>query len=171
MVIYLAELTLEDLLPRRGTPVYPSGLEEKDKGHVKYGPPSAKEPVLSIVNPIFDEDRNVIYPGFYKLHLSTDRNFLILIQGRQEIAIIPVFKLEEDKSEIEPIPTDKKSQREFDKKQKKLAEKKKKAIREGKIPEEPIIYSNATIEYDIKGDYYLIKYELERIRAWGALKI
>lgn len=171
MDIYLAEVTLEDLLPKRGESVYSSGLREKDMGFVKFGPESIRNPILSIVNPIFDEDRNVIYPGFYELQLSDDRAFLTLVQSRKEIAKIPVFKVEEDKSEVEPIPMDNKSQKKYDKEQKKQAKKNKKLIKEGKIPPEPIIYSNATIEYDVKGDYYLIKYERERIRAWGALKI
>lgn len=171
MTIYLAEVTLEDLLPKRGASVYSSGLQEKDKGQVKYGPSSNTEPTLAIIDPIFDKDRNVIYPGYYELKLSEDRNFLTLSQSRKLIATIPVFKLEEDKSEITPAPMDRKSQRKFDKEQKKKDKKNKKLIKEGKIPEEPIIYNNATIEYDFNGDYYLIKYERERIRAWGALKL
>ena len=171
MDIYIAEVTLEDLLPKRGASVYASGLQEKDKGQVKYGPKSSSEPILSIIDPIFDGDRNVIPPGYYELQLSADRSLLTLAQGQKQIAIIPVFKLEEDKSQIKQTPIDKKSQRKFDKEQKKQDKKNKKLIKEGKIPPEPIIYNNASIEYDVKGDYYLIKYERERIRAWGALKI
>lgn len=170
-ITYIAQVTLEDLLPKRGTSVYSAGLQDKDKGNVKYGPNSSSEPTLSLVDPIFDNDRNVILPGYYELKLSTDRNFLILSQSQKQIATIPVFKIEEDKSEITSAPMDSKSQRKFDKEQKKEAKKNKKLIKEGKIPPEPVIYNNATIEYDVKGNYYLIKYERERIRAWGALKI
>ena len=65
---------------------------------------------------------------------------------------------------------DKTSLRKLQKEQKKQADKNKKLIKEGKMPEEPEIYSHASIEYDIEGDYYLVKYERGNIRAWGALK-
>lgn len=171
MAIYLAEVTLEQLLPKRGASTYSSGLEDKDKGHVKYGPASTTNPTLSIIDPIFDDDGNVLMPGYYELQLSYDRKFLALTQSQREIAIIPVFKVEEDKSEIEEIPHDRKSQRKYNRAQKKKEKKHKKLVKQGKIPPEPIIYNNATIEYDVKGDYYVIKYERERIRAWGALRV
>jgi len=60
--------------------------------------------------------------------------------------------------------------RKFNKEQKKKAKETKKAIKQGKIPEAPQEYNNATIEYDNEGEYYLIKYERGNIRAWGAIK-
>ena len=170
-ILYLAELTLDDLLPKRGANTYPSGLYDKDQGQVKYGPKSTNNPTLTITDPIFDADRrNYIAPGFYELQLSYDRDFLIFYQGAKQIATVPVFKFEEDKSEIKPQPMDAKSQKKADKEAKKQEKKRKKDIKQHKIPEEPIIYNNATIEYDEKENYYLIKYERENKRAWGAIK-
>ncbi len=171
MPIYLAELkTIDQLLPKRGPNTYSSGLKDYDKGFVKYGPKSTDEPILIIADPIFDEDRNAILPGYYELSLSKDRANLILSQSEKIIAVIPVFKLEEDRTQDEPKPMDKKSQRKFEKAQKKKEKENKKLIKEGKMPTEPEIYNHADIEYDVKGDYYLVKYERGKIRAWGALK-
>ena len=171
MTIYLAEVTMESLLPARGPMVYPSGLRDKDKGHVIYGPKSSTEPTLLIVDPIKDEDGNVILTGYYSLHLSYDRTTLSLIQSDKIIAIIPVFKIEEDKSKIQQQPMDKKSQKKLDKEKKKQEKKNKKLIKQGKIPLEPTVYNNASLEYDVEGDYYLIKYERGNIKAWGTFKL
>ena len=170
MAIYLAEVTLEKMLPPRGASTYSSGLEDRNKAEFIYGPKSSNEPTLIIVDPICDDDGNVILSGYYELKLSADRTILILSQSQKVVATIPVFKIEEDKSQTEQQPMNKKSQRKFDKEQKKQAKKNKKLIKQGKIPSEPQIYNNATIEYDVKGDYYLIKYECGKIRAWGAVK-
>lgn len=162
---------LNKLLPPRGPVIYPSGLSDDDKGHIKYGPKSTDQPNLIIVNPITDGDYNLIMPGYYELILSYDRQILLLVQSGKIIATFPVFKIEEDKEQEEPTqPMDNKSQKKFDKEQKKKEKQNKKLIKEGKIPEEPQIYNNASIEYDEKGNYYLIKYERGRIRAWGAIK-
>lgn len=172
MAIYLAQVpTLETLLPPRGQSVYSAGLKESDKGNVKYGPKSTDQPNLLIVNPITDGDSNLIMPGYYELILSDDRHILSLVQSSKTIATFPVFKLEEDKSQEEtPQPTDNKSLKKFSAEQRKKKKKNKKLIKQGKIPEEPEIYNNATIQYEEKGDYYLIKYERGKIRAWGAIK-
>lgn len=173
MAIYLAQVpTITDLLPPRGPSVYSPGIYANDSAIVRYSPKSSNHPNLIIINPIYDDDRNVIMPGYYELILSTDRQILSLVQADKVIATFPVFKIEEDKSQ-EPVlqPMDNKSQRKFDKEQKKKEKENKKLIRKGKIPNsEPEIHMNATIQYDEKGDYYLIKYERGRIRAWGAIK-
>ncbi|MFA7659027.1 MAG: hypothetical protein WCY19_06315 [Candidatus Gastranaerophilaceae bacterium] len=173
MAIYLAQVkTLNELLPSRGPSTYSAGIQDKDKGYAKYGPKSSTNPNLLIVNPIYDDDRNVIMPGFYELILSADRTMLILEQSGQVVATFPVFKIEEDKSQEQVSqPMDNKSQKKFDKNQKKQVKKNKKLVKQGKIPDgEPEIYTNATVQYDDKGDYYLIKYERGKIRAWGAIK-
>lgn len=163
---------LNRVLPPRGPMVYPSGIKEGDKGYERFAPPSSKHPNLIIVNPIYDNDDNVIMPGYYELILTADRQMLILAQAGKEIARFPVFKIEEDKTQEQtPQPMDKKSQKKFNKEQKKKEKARKKAIKQGKIPdEEQQEYTDATIQYDEKGDYYLVKYERGKIRAWGAIK-
>lgn len=163
---------MQRILPPRGPAIYRSGIKEGEKGHEIYAQPSSTNPTLIISSPLYDNDRNVIMPGYYELALSGDRTMLHLTQRGQDVAIIPVFKIEEDKSqEAEPQPMTNKEQRKADKEHNKKEKQRKKQIRNGEIPDsEPQIYTNATIQYDEKGDYYLIKYERGRIRAWGAIR-
>lgn|SRR5574344_293328 len=163
--------TWEKLLPPRGKDIYHSGLQDKDKGQFLYGGPSITNPILTIVDPISDDDGNEILSGYYELRLSYDRKTITLVQSGKDIAVIPVFKVEEDKSQVEQLPRTDKEQRALDRKKKKEAKKHKKMVSDGKITDEPIIYNEATIEYDIVHDYYVIKYECGRITAWGYLKI
>lgn len=159
------------LMPPRGPAVYRSGLKDGDRAIDLYGPPSTKHPNLTIVNPISDDDGNIIMPGYYELILSGDRQMLTLAQGANIIATVPVFKIEEDKTQEEaPPPMDYWAQKKYDKEQKKKEKKIKKLIKAGKMSGEPEIYTNANIQYERDGDYYLIKYERGKIRAWGAIK-
>lgn len=163
--------TVDKLLPPRGPNIYTAGNKDYDKGYVKYAPPSSTNPNLIIADPIVDNNGNAIMPGYYALVLSSDRNNLILAQRDDIVAIIPVFKIEEDKTQEEtPPPMDNKSLRQYNKEQKKKEKEKRKLKSEGKLPTEPEIYNNATIEYNPEG-YYLVKYERGKIRAWGALKL
>lgn len=164
--------SLDRLLPTRGPNIYQAGIKDRDKGHVKYGPKSSDQPTLIIADAIYDEDGNGIMPGYYELMLSEDRQNLLLSQRQVLVALIPVFKIEEDKSqEYLTQPMDWRSQRKYDRAQKKQEKKTKKLIKEGKMSEEPEIYNNATIQYEKEGGYYLIKYERGKIQAWGALKL
>lgn len=164
--------TLDQLLPARGPNIYTSGLRDNEKGFVKYGPASSSQPTLIITDPIYDDDGNGILPGYYELMLSSDRQNLLLTQRQTIIAIIPVFKIEEDKSQEQSTqPMDYWSQRKYDKEEKKKQKKKEKLIRLGKMTDEPEIYNKANIQYDVNGSYYLIEYERGAIRAWGTLKI
>jgi len=163
---------IDKLLPPRGSNVYASGLNDADKGNVKYGPASSDQPTLIITEALYDEDENVIPQGYYELALSDDRQNLLLTQSQRLVAVIPVFKIEEDLPQAQVVqPMDKKSQRKADKAAKKKAKKTQKLIKNGEITEAPGIYNNATIEYNEDGDYYLIKYERGRIQAWGAVKL
>lgn len=172
MAILLAQVpTTTNLLPKRPAWAYSAGIKDADKAFVKYGPPSTDQPNLIINEAIRDDGGNTIMPGFYELILSPTREMLSLSQAGTVVATFPVFKYEEDKSQEELAqPMDNKSQKKFNKEQKKKDKKTKKLIKQGKMPEEPPIYTNATIKYDVEGDYYLIKYERGKIRAWGAIK-
>lgn len=173
MGICLAQVpTIKDLLPPRGPYVYPSGIYANESEVERYATEPSKHPNLIIINPVCDDNGNVIMPGYYELVLSADRQMLSLVQAGKIIATFPVFKIEEDKNQAQVSqPKDRKSQKKFDKEQKKKAKANKKLVKQGKIPnEETQVYMDATIQYDEKGDYYLIKYECGRIRAWGAIK-
>lgn len=173
MGIFLAQVpTTQELLPARGPNIYPAGIYPRDNAAAKYAPPSTDQPNLIITDPISDSDGNTIMPGYYELSLSFDRDTLTLSQSQKVVAVIPVFKVEEDRSQLQlSQPMDNKSQKKLDKEKAKKDKKNKKLIREGKIPDDPPqIYTNASIKYDVGGDYYLIKYERGAIRAWGAIK-
>lgn len=160
------------LLPPRGPNTYSAGIRDADKAFANYGPASSDYPNLLIVNPICDNDGNVILSGYYQLILSDERTMLSLVQRGQIIATVPVFKVEEDRSQVQaPQPRTYWEQKKADKEKIKKEKARKKKISNGEIPaDEPQIYNNATIEYDEEGCYYLIKYERGRIRAWGAIK-
>ncbi len=163
--------TMDKLLPPRGANIYNAGIKDNDKGYIKYAPPSSKHPNLLVANPIYDDDGNVIAPGYYELILSEDRTMLLMVQRGEIIAKMPVFRLEEDRNqEAVAQPMDNKSQKKHDKEEKKKAKLMKKAIAQGQIASEPEIYMNATIQHDEEGGYFLIKYERDKIRAWGAIK-
>ncbi len=163
--------SIDKLLPARGPNIYDSGIKDREKAHVKYGPASSDQPILLIPDPIYDEYGNGLLPGYYELMLSQDRQNLLLAQKQIIVAIIPVFKIEEDRSqELVKQPRTWISQKKYDRKERKKEKKIKKLIKEGKMSEEPEIYNNASIKYEQEG-YYLIKYERGKVRAWGALKI
>jgi len=169
---YFKFKTPSQLLPPRGANIYNAGIKDGDKGYIRYAHPSSKSPNLMIVNPVYDDDDNVILPGYYELVLSEDRTMLILAQSDKIVATIPVFKVEEDRSQEQMAqPMDNKSQRKADREKKKEDKKREKMVKQGKVPEAtPEIYMNATIQHDEEGGYYLIKYERDKIRAWGAIK-
>lgn len=162
---------LDKLMPPRGHNIYNGGYKDYDKGYIRYALPSSDHPNLILVNAIYDDDNNIIQPGYYELVLSDDRQILLLVQAGNTIATIPVFRLEEDRSQEQLAqPMDWKSQKKADREKKKKDKLNKKLIKQGKMVEEPQVYMNATIEYDKEGDYYLVKYERGKIRAWGAIK-
>ena len=173
MAMLLAQVpSTQQLLAPRGSNKYPAGIYSDDKAIFKYALPSTDQPNLIITDPLYDTEGNTIVPGYYELSLSSDRDKLILSQSEKIVAIIPVFKVEEDRNKEQLTqPMDNKSQKKIDKEKKKLEKKNKKLRRQGKMPlDPPEIYTKATIQYDVGGDYYLIKYERGPIKAWGAIK-
>lgn len=161
--------SVDEVMPYPPYPSYPSGIMDKDKTIYRYAPKSSDFPNLIIVDPLYDDEGNVISPGYYSLILSEERDFLILAQSEKPIAKIPVFRLEEDKRAVEKL-RDKKYQKKLAKEAKKQAKLDLKRAKSGVPSEEKSVYMNATIEYKKDGAYYLIKYERDRIRAWGAIK-
>jgi len=156
----------------RPAPIHPqetSGITYGSGAVFRYSLKETDYPNIIIPEPIHDDNGDVIPPGYYGLALSDDRNFLILIISKQARAIIPVFKIEEDANEQKRL-SDKKYQKQLKKEAKEREKTNKKRAKVGMPPDTPYVHMDASIEYDIKGGYYLIKYERGIIRAWGAIK-
>lgn len=157
-------------------PPYPSGLLENQQAIHRYQHSSVKEPLLRLDDYIYDYNGNSIPPGIYELALSDSKEFLLLIESHNLVAVIPVFKLAQNQAEVDRL-----QQEELNKtKKRKTHEEKyqdrlqsvlrKKYAEEAITPPEPFVYMNASIEYIENGSYYLITYENGMFRAWGAIK-
>ena len=145
------------------------GTKPDSKTYVRYSLADSDYPTLIIVDPIFDNEGNVIRPGYYELALSDNQDFLLLIQSKEAVAVIPVFRVEEDAKEPERLNNKEyKKQRQKEAKQRKEINAKRDKV--GIPHDEEKLYMDATIEYNETGNYYLIKYERGTIRAWGAIK-
>ena len=134
---------------------------------------------MALVNYIPDYNGNFIKPGHYELALSGDKEFLYLIESKDLVAVIPVFKIAENKKELRRYYEKTKN---LDKEDKKIIAKKKrkekyqkiidaKYAKTGATPPKEYEHTEAAIEYVKDGGYYLIMYEKGFIRAWGAIKI
>ena len=156
-----------------------SGLFVSQDSIYRYSLPSTPEPVLTIVDYIPDYNGNFIKPGHYILALSDDKEFLLLIESHNLVAVIPVFKIAENKEELQKMYKLMEEEKSGKNKKKKKFESKHEQIRRlidtskdirGEAPVEDFTYRNATIEYIKDGAYYLITYENGYIRAFGAIK-
>lgn len=175
---------IDYLAPTAPYPRYPSGITIHEKPIYRYSVPTDEQPVLIIKDYIPDYNGNFITPGYYKLALSDDREFLYLIESGNLIAVIPVFKLAENESELKKyrdknreLAKSEKKEVEKEAKKKKREEKRQKII-EAKyaktgstLPEKEYVHMEATIDYVKEGGYYLIRYEKGFIRAWGAINV
>lgn len=135
----------------------------------RYSLKDSDYPTISIADPLYDGMGDVIPPGHYELALSDERDFLILMQSKNPRAIIPVFKVEEDKTEEQRV-NDKKYKKQLKKEAKERKKTNEKRIEVGMPSDEPQIYMEAELEYVKNGDYFLIKYQRGTIKAWGAFK-
>ena len=159
----------ENIRPYQIEPQETSGLSVGSEMYYRYSLRESDYPTLIIIDPIYDGEKNVIKPGHYELALSDERDFLILIQSKKPIAIIPVFKIEEDESEKDRL-NDPKYKRELKREAKEKKKVNEKRARKGMPPVQDYIHMEASIEYDPDGDFYLIKYQRGTIKAWGAIK-
>lgn len=157
-------------------PRYPSGMLENQSAIYRYQHSNLNEPILRLVDYISDYNGNYIAPGMYELALSDDKEFLLLIQSKKLIAVIPVFKLAENQAEVEKIRKKQKMQNRKIKRPKLRYIDKMNAILREKYaedaitPPEEFVYMKAEIEFIEDGGYYLITYENGAYRAWGAIK-
>ncbi len=162
-------LTHEYIRPYPQQPQETSGYYIGSDAIYRYSLKDSEYPTIIIPDPLFDNNGGIIRPGYYEIALSDSREFLILMESKKPIAIIPVIKIEEDASEKNRLnnPTVKKEL----KKEAKAREKTNKdRAKVGMKPDEPEIFMEAEIEYHPKGEYYLIKYQKGEIKAWGAFK-
>ena len=154
----------------RPCPIEPqetSGVPIGSQPIYRYSLKDSDYPTLIIIDEIKDENGVQISSGYYELGLSDEKDFFILMQTKQPIAIIPTFKIEEDKSLIYPDEKTKKIKKKQEEERQKTNKKRAKI---GISPDTEKIYMDAKIEYIKEGNYYLIKYERGHIRAWGAIK-
>lgn len=173
----LEGMYFENAMLHSETRVYPqyptitAGLVEGTAAIYKYGLRESSYPTLSIPFEISDGDDNFILPGHYELALADDRQFLILIESKKPIAIIPVFKIETEMSKTIQV-RDKKSLKEQKKRDKEILKTNKKRAKVGMSPidKDEDIYQEASIEYIKDGNYYLIRYERGDVKAWAAVK-
>lgn len=135
----------------------------------KYALKDSDYPTLIIPDPLYNNEGDVINPGYYELALSDNREFLVLMQSKTPRAVIPVIKIEEDATE--QARQNNKTVKKQQKKEAKARENtNKKRAKVGMPADEPKIYMEADIEYNPKGEYYLIKYQRDTIKAWGVFK-
>jgi len=169
---------IDYLAPCAPYPAIPSGITVHQKPIYRYSIPTDEQPVLSIVDYIPDHNGNFIKPGHYQLALSDDREFLYLIESKDLVAVIPVFKIAENKKELR-LYYEKNKELTKEEKRKKAKKKRKDRIqaiidakyaKTGATPPQEYEHMEATIEYIKEGGYYLIMYEKGFIRAWGAIK-
>ena len=175
---------IDYLAPTAPYPAIPSGITVHEGSIYRFSVPTDEQPNLIIVDYIPDYNGNFIAPGHYQLALSDDREFLYLIESRELIAVIPVFKLAEDESELKKYrdknrELTKAEKREVaQKERKRKSEEKRQKIIDAKYartgatkPEKEYLHMEAHIDYIKEGGYYLIRYEKGFIRAWGAIKV
>lgn len=168
---------VDNIMMHSETRAYPSepqitaGILTGTEAIYRYGLRESSYPTLSLVDEVTDGRGNIIPPGHYELALSDERDFLILIQSKKALAIIPVFKVDIDMSQYSQV-RDKKSLKKQKKEEKEIAKTNKKRAKQGMplISEEEDIYQEASIEYVPAGNYYLIRYERADVKAWGAIK-
>ncbi len=175
---------IDYLAPCAPYPAIPSGITVHEDSIYRYAIPTDEQPTLSIVDYIPDYNGNFIKPGHYELALSNDREFLYLIESKNLIAVIPVFKLAENESELKKYRNKEKELTKSERKEVQKEERKSKrqerfqkiidtkyAKTGATLPKRDYVHLEASIDYIKEGGYYLIRYEKGFIRAWGAIKI
>ena len=165
----------ENVLNHPNVRPYPQQPQETSGYYVgtqaifRYSLKNSDYPTLIIPDPLFDNAGGMIKPGYYELALSDMRDFLILIQSKEPVAVIPVIKIEEDATEQTRL-NNKIVKKELKKEAKARKDTNEKRAKVGMPENIPQIHMEASIEYEPKGKYYLIKYQRGTIKAWGAFK-
>ena len=156
----------------RAYPIHPqetSGYYVGSQAIYKYSLNDSEYPTLIIPDPLYDNEGHVIKPGYYELALSDSMDFLILLESKNPIAVIPVIKIEEDETEKARL-NNKTVKKELKKEKKDREKTNKKRAKIGMTPDKPEIFMEADIEYDSQGGYYIVRYQKGIIKAWGVFK-
>lgn len=162
-------LTQKYIRPYPQAPQETSGYYVGSQSIYRYSLKDSDYPTIIIPDPLYDSEGGIITPGYYELALADSREFLILLQSKNPVAVIPVIKIEEDATEQERL-NNKKVKKELKKEQKARKDTNQKRAKVGMPPDEPQVFMEASIEYNPKANYYLIKYQKGTIKAWGAFK-
>jgi len=175
---------IDYLAPCAPYPAIQSGVVAGQQAIYRYSVPTDEQPTLAIVNYIPDYNGNFISPGHYQLALSNDREFLYLLQSKNLIAVIPVFKLDENESELKKyrdknreLTSSERKKVEREERRKKREKKREDMIKKkyaetgATLPKKDYVHMEAHIDYIKQGGYYLIRYEKGVLRAWGAIKL
>ena len=163
----------ENVLNHPNVRPYPQQPQETSGYYVgtqaifRYSLKNSDYPTLIIPDPLFDNAGGMIKPGYYELALSDMRDFLILIQSKEPVAVIPVIKIEEDATEQTRL-NNKIVKKDLKKEAKARKDTNEKRAKVGMPEDIPQIHMEASIEYEPKGKYYLIKYQRGTVKAWGA---
>lgn len=173
---------IDYLAPCAPYPLTPAGITIHEGAIYRYNIPTDEQPTVSIADYIPDFNGNFIKPGYYQLALSDDREFLYLIESKNLVAVVPVFKLAENEEEMkkyrakQTLTKSELKELKREERKNKRQEKFRKVI-EAKYaktgatpPPKDYIHMDAAIEYVKEGGYYLLMYEKGYIRAWGAIK-
>ncbi len=155
----------------RAYPIEPqetSGYFVGSQAIYRYSLKDSDYPTVIVCDALYDNEGGIIYPGHYELALTDSREFLILLQSKTPRAVIPVIKIEEDDTEQARL-NNKTVKKELKKEQKAREKTNKKRARVAMPPDEPKIYSEASLEHHPDG-YYIIKYQRGTIKAWGVFK-
>ena len=162
-------LTQEYIRPYPQAPQETSGYYVGSQSIYKYSLKDSDYPTIIISDPIYNNAGGVIKPGFYEIALSDSMEFLILLESKEPIAVIPVIKIEEDKTEKDRL-NNKVVKKELKKEKKDREDTNKKRAKTGMKEDEEQIFMEAKLEYIKKGEYYLVTYQKGTIKAWGAFK-
>ncbi len=162
-------LTHPNIRPYPVEPQETSGYYAGSQSIYRYSLKDSDYPSLLVPEVLYDNAGGIINPGYYELALTDSREYLILMQSKEPVAVIPVIKIEEDATESARL-NNKKVKKELKKEQKNRENTNKKRAKTGQTLDEPEIFMNADIEYNKEGRYFLIKYERGQIRAWGVFK-
>ncbi len=156
---YIALNNPDDILPY---PNYKSGLQDEDKGHIKFGYPSTGYPILNMPYILEDYEGNTLAPGHYQIVLSPDRKMLYFVESNEIKASIPVASLVEKMTSQE-------EERERIKEQEKIAKKYKNNPRKRPLDQtERKRQANMEARIDnTNAKYYILYYKNGNIEAKG----
>ena len=92
-------LTHPNIRPYPVEPQETSGYYAGSQSIYRYSLKDSDYPSLLVPEVLYDNAGGIINPGYYELALTDSREYLILMQSKEPVAVIPVIKIEEDATE------------------------------------------------------------------------